>query len=555
VSRPTRFALLLSAIAVLYFAAAKLGLALAFVTPQVTAVWPPTGIALASLILFGLRAWPAVWIGALLANAPVSPLPVAIGIATGNTLEAVVGAWLLGRFGFQPSLDAIRHVSSLLGPGALVSTTVSATIGLSSLCLGGVQPWSEFGRIWVVWWLGDAMSVLVVAPLLLVWSRWPPRSWSRARIAEGIALFGGLVVALALIFGPRVVPESRPLHYLMFPFVIAAAVRFGQPAIAVVNAVASATAIWGTAAGAGPFGGGDVAQGVVQAQLFLAVIAVTGLILAGAISERKHAEDEREQMFARERAARSEAELANRAKDEFLAMLGHELRNPLAAITNATSVLERIASDDRFASARAIIARQAAHLSLLVDDLLDVARVQSGRVELQREAVDLGQLVERCAETLATAEHARDRELCISTASVRVDGDPARLEQIVTNLLGNALKYTPAGGHVWVEVRPERGRALVCVRDDGIGISRDLQPRVFDLFVQADRSLDGSKGGLGLGLTLVKRLVELHGGTVAVHSAGLGQGSEFTVELPLAPTEARRRADLEPKAGGGNSIS
>src|SRR5262249_51740084 len=145
----------------------------------------------------------------------------------------------------------------------------------------------------------------------------------------------------------------------------------------------------------------------------------------GQFIDRKRVEDEREQLLVRERAARSEAELANRAKDEFLAMLGHELRNPLAAITNATSVLERIASDDRFAAARAIIARQAAHLSLLVDDLLDVARVQSGRVELQREAVDLGQLVERCAETLATAEPARDRQLSISTASLRVDGDPA----------------------------------------------------------------------------------------------------------------------------------
>ena len=279
-----RFGLLLPAIAALYFAAAKLGLALAFVTPQVTAVWPPTGIALAAVILFGPRVWPAVWIGALLANVTVAPLGVSAGIATGNTLEAVAGAWLLSRWGFRPSLERMRHVLSLLSAGALLSTAISATIGLTTLCIGGVQPWSAFAQIWIVWWLGDAMSVLVVAPLLFVWSGWPHRHWGSARIAEGLALLAGLVASLWLVFVTRVGPEASPLHYLMFPFVIAAALRFGQRGTTVVNAVASALAIWGTAEGVGPFGGGDVAHGVVQAQLFLAVIAVTGLILASAIS-------------------------------------------------------------------------------------------------------------------------------------------------------------------------------------------------------------------------------------------------------------------------------
>ena len=260
---------------------------------------------------------------------------------------------------------------------------------------------------------------------------------------------------------------------------------------------------------------------------------------------------EREQLLARERAARSEAELANRAKDEFLAMLGHELRNPLGAITNATSVLDLVASDDRVAAARAIIARQAAHLARLVDDLLDVARVQAGRVELQREAVDLRKLVERCAETLTTAEHAQERELVISSTALFVDGDPARLEQIITNLLANALKYTRPGGHIWVNASRDGNRAVLRVTDDGIGIAPDVLPRVFDLFVQADRSLDRSKGGLGLGLTLVKRLVDLHGGTVSARSGGPDKGSEFVVELPLASPDGLRAADLEASLGPG----
>jgi signal transduction histidine kinase/integral membrane sensor domain MASE1 len=705
------------AIAAVYFAAAKLGLAMAFVAPQVTVVWPPTGIALAAVMLLGRRVWPAIWIGALLANATVSvaPLAVAAGIATGNTLEATVGALLLRRWRVRPSLDRIRFVLFLLAGGALLSTTISATIGVTSLCLGDIRPWSAFGQIWIVWWLGDAMSILVVAPFLLVWSGWPPARWPRARIGEGLALLTGLVIALWLIFATRVAPAATPLHYALFPFVIVAALRFGQPGTTALNAIASAIGIWGTVAGIGPFGGGDVALGLVQAQLFVAVIAGTGLILASAITERalgdrfraadyaatqalaesatvvdgaagvlravcqsldwdfgalwlvdrdaqelrcletwhspersfpefaaatrgrtfaraiglpgrvwasgepawiadvvvdtnfpraasaaseglhgafafpfrrgsevlgvieffsrelqepdadllariaalgsqigqfierQRAELAREDLLARERVARSEAELANRAKDEFLAMLGHELRNPLGAIANATHVLELGASDERIGASRAILARQTAHLTLLVDDLLDVARVQSGRVELHREAVDLGKLVERCAEALEPADHGR--ELRFSTPSLLVDADPARLDQVVTNLLSNALKYTAPGGHVWVSVARERDRAILRVRDDGIGISPELLPRVFDLFVQADRSLDRSKGGLGLGLTLVKRLVELHGGAVSANSGGPDRGSEFVVELPLATGEDSGRADPAATAG------
>jgi CheY-like chemotaxis protein/two-component sensor histidine kinase len=178
--------------------------------------------------------------------------------------------------------------------------------------------------------------------------------------------------------------------------------------------------------------------------------------------------------------------------------------------------------------------------------LLDVARVQSGHIELQREAVDLGKLVEHCAETLGPAEHVRARELTLSTPSLLVDADPARLEQIVTNLLANALKYTAPGGQISVSVRREHNRALLCVKDDGIGIAPDLLPRVFDLFVQADRSLDRSKGGLGLGLTLVKRLADLHGGTVSAHSEGPDRGSEFIVDLPLARPGDSRTAGPDP---------
>jgi signal transduction histidine kinase/CheY-like chemotaxis protein len=256
-------------------------------------------------------------------------------------------------------------------------------------------------------------------------------------------------------------------------------------------------------------------------------------ILATAM-ERMRAEAERAELLRRERIARTEAEAASRAKDEFLAMLGHELRNPLAAIASASQVLEEgRPSDEVERRPSAIIARQARHLSRIVDDLLDVSRVSSGKIALNREPVDLQDVAERAVAAFREAGRFSRHALSLSTASAVVYGDATRLQQIVWNLLDNALKYTPEGGRVNLAVMRTRGTAELCVRDTGVGVAPELLPHIFDLFVQAGRSLDRAEGGLGLGLTLVRRLVELHGGTVRASSDGPGQGSEFIVRLPI----------------------
>jgi PAS domain S-box-containing protein len=245
------------------------------------------------------------------------------------------------------------------------------------------------------------------------------------------------------------------------------------------------------------------------------------------ITERKQAEALRE-------ARRREAETLARAKDEFLAMLGHELRNPLATVTNALAVLNRLVTDAAVRRLTGIIGRQTAHLTRLVDDLLDVARVTSGKIELRPRPLELGELAHRCVEALAQAGRTAAHHVVVAGARVTVDGDPARLEQVITNLLDNALKYTPPGGEVRLTTEHVDGEAILRVRDTGRGIPAELLARVFDLFVQEPQALDRARGGLGLGLTLVKRLVQLHGGSVSVASAGRGLGSEFTVRLPAA---------------------
>lgn len=251
------------------------------------------------------------------------------------------------------------------------------------------------------------------------------------------------------------------------------------------------------------------------------------------ITERKHAEHERAALVASEREARRQAEAASRAKDEFLAMLGHELRNPLGAIASAVEVLQQVQGDEALAAnARQIIARQTRHLARLMDDLLDVGRVVSGKVLLQRRPLDLAALVRNACAALDVTGESKRHALRLQLEPVWAEADATRLEQVLTNLLGNAFKYTPAGREVRVHLRREGGRALLDVSDRGDGIDAALLPRIFDLFVQGERPLDRRAGGLGIGLTLVRRLVELHDGEVSVRSSS--QGTTFSVSLPAA---------------------
>ncbi|HEX5719847.1 MAG TPA: ATP-binding protein [Thermoanaerobaculia bacterium] len=245
---------------------------------------------------------------------------------------------------------------------------------------------------------------------------------------------------------------------------------------------------------------------------------------------------------------------ADRRKDEFLAMLGHELRNPLAAIRNALWLLDETGSaSEQETRQRNVIDRQTHHLVRMVDDLLDVSRVTRGKISLQHQAVNLGDLVRRCLLELGMGRLAEAHELSLDlrTETVCVEGDPVRLEQVVCNLIHNAVKYTPRGGSISVSADEEDGQAVLRVRDTGLGITADMLGKIFEPFTQVESSRKRSEGGLGLGLPLVRSLVELHGGTVEASSAGRGLGSEFVVRLPLHPlgAEAAAAAPTEKPSG------
>jgi PAS domain S-box-containing protein len=266
------------------------------------------------------------------------------------------------------------------------------------------------------------------------------------------------------------------------------------------------------------------------------------------ITDRKQLQREREELIRK-------LEEGVRQRDQFLAILGHELRNPLAAIGYATEILKRVGGGTVVEEKqRAVIGRKVHHLSRLVDDLLDVVRLTTGRIVLQREPLDLRDVARIAFEAQREAANAGGIEIALETCDepVVVTGDPVRLDQILSNLLTNAIKYNKPEGRVDMEIARVGDQAVVTVRDTGIGIPADLLNGLFDMFVQADSSLARSQGGLGIGLTLARRLAEMHGGSLGASSAGVDRGSEFRLRLPLR--EPQREADAEPPATKGRVL-
>ncbi len=253
------------------------------------------------------------------------------------------------------------------------------------------------------------------------------------------------------------------------------------------------------------------------------------------ISDRKRADAERQQLLEREREARAQAEIASRSKDEFLAMLGHELRNPLAPIVTALQLM-RLRDDGAVHKERTIIERQVNHLVRLVDDLLDVSRITRGKIELKRERIELAEVVAKAIEMASPLIEERRHRLTLRVPrqGLLVEADAVRLAQVISNLLNNAAKYTEPQGSITLSARRQGDEVVLAVRDNGIGLRPEILPQIFDLFVQESQALDRAQGGLGLGLAIVRILVELHGGTVEARSAGAGRGSEFAVRLPAA---------------------
>src|SRR2546425_614918 len=275
-------------LAAAYLIAAKLGLKLAFVHASATAVWPPTGIALAAFLVFGYRVWPGIFAGAYLANITTAgTVPPFLGHATGNTLEGLTGAYLVNRFaGGTHAFERPQDVFKFAVLAGMLSTMVSPALGVTSLSLGGFAHWADFGSIWLTWWLGDAVGALKVAPLLVLWLTNPRVRWQRAQVREAAGLLLCLVVVGQVVFGgwtPLKV-KDYPLDYLCVPILVWAAFRFGPRETATATVLLSAIAIWGTLRGLGPFAGETPNDSLLLLQAFIGVTALLAMVFAAAVA-------------------------------------------------------------------------------------------------------------------------------------------------------------------------------------------------------------------------------------------------------------------------------
>ena len=664
-------------LAVVYYAAAELGLSLASLHSNVTPVWPPAGIAIASLLIFGRQLWPGIFLGALAANLPTNiPAISAVGIAVGNTAQALIAYWLLFRVvRWRGTLESVNEVLRFVLCAALLAPFVSATIGSLSLCLGGAAEWNRFTQLWLTWLMGDGFGALIVAPLLLSWSKsgklgageWP----------ELASLFLLLMIVVLMVFAgwfPGAV-KTYPLAYLCLPCLLWAALRFDQRMVTTSIVVMAALAVWGAGKGYGPFVQRNPNVSLLLLMSFLGTGSLMTLVVGALMNERRKAEadkdrlmsqlevqrrriedivaqvpgvvweawgkpdatpqridfisshvekmlgysreewlstpnfglqvvhpDDRERAVAeaaaifasgkggtsrfrllhkdghevwveaqsivvsdetgplgmrgvtlditpavraeiergellkRESHARAQAEEASRLKEEFLATVSHELRTPLNAVVGWSRLLRGGQLDPAAAShAIEIVERNALMQKQIVEDLLDVSRIVTGKLRINTQPIDLLLVVHAAIDAIRPAAEAKEIQIRshFDAPDVIVRADVERLQQVFWNLLANAVKFTPARGTIDIYLRQEDSLAEVRIEDSGPGVPPEFLPRIFDRFSQADGSITRKYGGLGLGLAIVRHLVELHGGTVSAQNRDEQGGAILTVSLPV----------------------
>jgi len=530
----------IGALALIYFIAGKLALRLAFLHASASPVWPPAGIALAALLVLGFRVWPAIFVGAFLVNlTTLGNILTSLGIASGNTLEALCGAWLVNRFAGSARVFGRPQDVFKFALAAFVSTTVSPTFGVSSLAVGGFAQWSSYWPIWLTWWLGDASGVLVIAPLLLLWSvPATQRTWNQKQVLEVSVLLLLLVVLAETVFGGWLPISARnyPISFICGPIVIWTAFRFTPRETATGIFILSAIAIWGTLHGFGPFILQSENQSLLMLQSWTAALTITAMAIAAAITERNRTQVALEQQ-------KDAVEAANRTKDNFLAMLSHELRTPLTPVMAALDTLEADGSrSSESKNSLAMIRRNVELESQLIDDLLDLTRIAKDKLQLRFGPLDSHEVINNVVEICRPEAQARNLtlQLNLRAGTHHVLGDAAKYQQIVWNLLKNAIKFTAENGEITISSSNPKPQLLaIAVHDTGIGIEPEVMNRIFDPFEQGERAFQRRYGGLGLGLAISKSLAQAHGGTLIARSEGHDRGSTFILTMKTVPAPPR----------------
>jgi signal transduction histidine kinase len=519
----------LAVVALAYWFAARASLGLALVHGQVTPIWPPTGIALVAMLIFGRRVWPAVFLAALAVNLPIGPSPLgATVIAIGNTLAPLAAATFLGLTGFRIELDRLRDAASIIILGALVAMTISATTGTAVLVLSGVVPTDSALPTWAVWWTGDAMGVLLVAPFLLsllpsLGS--PTPTWRQAPELVGLLL--GVGILTFVLFQNRL-----RLEYLVFPLIMLAAWRFRLRGATPAALIASGVAIWSAVHGTGPFATETLVEKMITLQVFNVCVAITSLLLAAFVVARERTE-EMTRLYV-------SATAASQTKSTFLDMAAHELLTPLTVVAGYLSLLSggTVGSPpEAWETPLGIVLSKTFEMEKIVDDLVNASQLEVTGQLLEREVLDLRSVVDEAVERVRPRADLLGADVTVELPPdpVPVEADASRLGRVMDDLINNALTYTIRTPRVVIGLSTKSRRAILRVTDNGVGIPESERERIFDrLYRIPDPQV--VVPGIGLGLYICRRLVESFGGSVAVESSTTGAGTVFAIRLPLSRT-------------------
>ena len=513
--------------ALAYWLGARLSLNLALVHGQVTPIWPPTGIALVAILVFGRRMWPAIFVAALAVNLPIGPsLLGAALIAGGNTLAPLVAAELLRRADFRLELDRLRDAAAIIGLGALVGMAISATIGTSVLVLSGAVPATDFLSTWAVWWTGDAMGVLLVAPFLLgLLPSAPGPALTLRSGTELAALLVGIGLATYALFQNRL-----RLEYLIFPLIMVAAWRFRLRGAAPAALIASGVAVWSAVHGTGPFATETVVQKMITLQVFNVCVALTSFVLASFVTMRESQEEVTRLYVA--------ATAANEAKSEFLNMAAHELRTPITVLTGYLSLLSDGGMGPvpgAWAQPLDVLTAKTGELDKVVDDLLQASRIESRSLPLAGAMIDLRKVIKDSVDRAQLRADLLHAEISTELAHdpVVVKADAVQLGRVLDNLINNALSYTVRPVRIAIEMSTDSEHAVVRVEDNGVGIAKHQHEKIFDRFYRNAGPMAVNVPGVGLGLYISRQLAQNHGGTLRVQRSTPGEGTVFALELPL----------------------
>lgn len=508
-----------------------------FIPAAPALVWPASGIALAGLVLGGVGLWPAILLGSVVHNLlSGSAVPILIGLSVADTLQAVAGALLLKRFGFTNSFSRVPHTIAFILVAIFV-TLIVPSLGLLAMLIGDVPVSRSALGTFIPWWIAQILSVLIVTPLLVRWL--PHFTFKRTRnelIEAWLSIAAIVAVAVLLYWTPYREVADVPLVYLILVPLLWIALRIGPRFMTLALFLNAVLALGGTAYLTQESGSlATLGQALLQTEIFVIMISFIFLLLVTVAEERKDTANDLRENVKRLEDAVERIRREDEAKSRFIATLAHELRNPLAPLMSSLEIMKLSPPDG--AQTRELAGGMTEHLNTmrhLLDDLLDISRISREKLSLQKEQVDLNAVIHRSVRTVEQLVQEREHtvEVNLPDTAIMFEADPVRLEQVFVNLLNNAAKYTEPGGTITVAATVVRDAVIVSVKDTGIGMDENLLEHVFEAFFQIEQP-GKLHAGLGIGLSLTKNLVEMHGGSIEAKSAGLGKGSEFLVHLPL----------------------